>query len=243
MSPPLKPPEPASARPPETEAAFEAWNAAMVAKYDNELFHQHPSRLVRYLETRRVRKVLQLLHCRRSDHVLEVGCGAGILLAQVPSDHRFGVDLSEAYLEKARARCGPAVTLQKANAEQLPCDDRRFDRVYCSEVLEHVLHPEQVVAELARVTRPDGRVVLTVPADRTIIRTKKLLRALGLYALVLGSAQAGQYQPPDDNEWHLHHFDLKMLRGCTQGRLVELKMVALPARLLPVHYIGAYRPA
>jgi SAM-dependent methyltransferase len=229
-------------RPPDDPAAFEAWNAAMVAKYDNELFHRNPSRLIRYVETRRVRKVIELLECRRTDHVLEVGCGAGFLLSEVPSDQRSGVDLSEELLAKARARLGPAVSLQKANAEELPFEACRFDRVFCSEVLEHVLHPDQVVSEIVRVTKPDGRIVLTIPVDKTILRVKKTLRALGLYGLLLGRAKKGEYQPPEDNDWHLHNFDLAKLRGITAGRLTEVHLAALPNRLFPVHYVLAYTP-
>jgi SAM-dependent methyltransferase len=212
----------------------------MAAKYDNELFHRNPSRLVRYVERRRLRALLGLLMCRRMDAVLEVGCGAGYLLAAVGSDHRFGVDLSETQLEKARARCGPGVDLRKADAEALPFADATFDRVFCSEVLEHVLHPDKVIAEIVRVTKPDGRVVLTIPVDETIIRTKKLLKALGLFRFVLGSAKAGQYQPPDDNDWHLHRLDLRKLRQLTEGHLRERRVTAIPNRLVPVHYVVAY---
>jgi SAM-dependent methyltransferase len=227
-------------RPPLDPAGFEAWNEAMVAKYDNELFHQNPSRLVRYVERRRVRALLQLLEYRPDDSLLEVGCGAGYLLAAVGSERSVGVDISEAQLEKARARCGPKVKLLKADAESLPFESASFDRVYCSEVLEHVLHPGKVIGEIVRVTRPDGRVVLTIPVDKTIIRAKKLLNAFGLFRFVLGSAKAGQYQPPEDNDWHLHRLDLRRLRELTRGQLVERRLKAIPNRLVPVHYVVAY---
>jgi SAM-dependent methyltransferase len=235
-------PAQSSSPPPRDPAAFEAWNARMAAKYDPECFHRKSSWLVRHVEAGRVRKVVSFLQCRRTDHVLEVGCGTGCVLAEVPSDHRHGVDLSDGLLEKARALLGPGVDLRKGNAEQLPFEDRRFDRVYCSEVLEHVLHPEQVVAEIARVIKPDGRVVLTIPVDKTILRVKKTLRAVGLYGLVLGRSEKGEYQPPDDNDWHLHHFDLTKLRALTAARLTEVRLAALPTRLFPVHYVAAYVP-
>lgn len=232
-----------SASPPREGPAFEAWNEAMVSKYDNDLYHRNPSWLVRYVETRRVRQVLELLECRRADRVLEVGCGAGHLLAQVPSDQRTGVDLSAQLLAKARARCGPGVRIEKANAEALPFEPASFERVYCSEVLEHVLDPGRVVAEIARVVTPGGRVVLSIPVDRTIIRAKRWLKALGLYGAALGRAENGQYRPPDTNEWHLHHLDLERLRALTRDRLVEVRLKAIPNRLLPVHYVTAYKRA
>lgn len=49
------------------------------------------------------------------------------------------------------------------DARRLPFGDATFDTVASFEVLEHIDTPEQVVAEMARVTRPGGRVLLTVP--------------------------------------------------------------------------------
>jgi SAM-dependent methyltransferase len=50
-----------------------------------------------------------------------------------------------------------------ASLDALPVSDASFDAVLCTEVLEHVRHPESVLAELARVLVPGGRLCLTVP--------------------------------------------------------------------------------
>ncbi len=50
-----------------------------------------------------------------------------------------------------------------ANASAAPFMPKSFDFVLCTEVLEHVLDPGAVVAEIYRVLRPGGRVFLTVP--------------------------------------------------------------------------------
>ncbi|MEK6541818.1 MAG: methyltransferase domain-containing protein [Pseudomonadota bacterium] len=47
--------------------------------------------------------------------------------------------------------------------DALPFADATFDTILCNAVLEHVKHPEAVVAELARVLRPGGHVILAVP--------------------------------------------------------------------------------
>jgi len=61
---------------------FKSWNDAMVEKYDVEQFHDHPSPLIRYIERKRVRRILALLAACPEDRVLEIGCGAGNILAQ-----------------------------------------------------------------------------------------------------------------------------------------------------------------
>jgi SAM-dependent methyltransferase len=50
-----------------------------------------------------------------------------------------------------------------AALDALPVGDATFDAVLCTEVLEHVRHPEAVLAELGRVLAPGGRLCLTVP--------------------------------------------------------------------------------
>ena len=49
------------------------------------------------------------------------------------------------------------------SVEALPFPDGSFDAVLCTEVLEHVPDPAQVLREFKRVTRPGGRVFITVP--------------------------------------------------------------------------------
>ena len=58
-------------------AEIQAWNDAMVGKYDLDRFHNHPSLLVRWIEGERVRRILALLAPRANYRVLEVGGAAG----------------------------------------------------------------------------------------------------------------------------------------------------------------------
>src|SRR5262249_10522256 len=83
---------------------FKSWNDAMVEKYDVEQFHDHPSPLIRYIERKRVRRILALLAARPEHRVLEVGCGAGNIQAQIPGVRRCGIDLAESLLAKAARR-------------------------------------------------------------------------------------------------------------------------------------------
>src|SRR5262249_59620157 len=99
---------------------FKSWNDAMVEKYDVEQFHDHPSPLIRYIERKRVRRILALLAARPGDRVLEVGCGAGNILAQIAGDRRCGIRLAESLLAKAARRLAKRGAPLQGDAQRLP---------------------------------------------------------------------------------------------------------------------------
>ena len=90
--------------------------------------------------------------------LLEVGCGTGLLLerlAQVARTAR-GIDLSPGMLEKARSR---GLDVQQGSATALPFPDASFDLTCSFKVLAHVEAIETALAEMIRVTRPEGVVL------------------------------------------------------------------------------------
>ena len=97
--------------------------------------------------------------------VLDVACGAGHAAEQVAPHVRqvVGLDLTRALLELGADRLRDAgitnVLLQEGSAADLPFLDASFDLVACRAALHHVPDPGVVVAEMARVCRPGGRVV------------------------------------------------------------------------------------
>jgi ubiquinone/menaquinone biosynthesis C-methylase UbiE len=218
--------------------AVRAWNDEMVAKYDLERFHCHPSPLVRFVERRRVSRVLALLGARPGDRVLEVGCGAGHLLARVRAERSVGIDLSALVLRQARARVDGRAALVQGDAVELPFAAGAFDRAYCSEVLEHLADPRAALAEIRRVLRPRGVAVISVPNEALINRLKAGLRRAGLFDLLMRT-RAGGYSVPErmDDEWHLHAFDLDLLRQVLPGGLVVARVAPVPAPGLPLRFV------
>jgi SAM-dependent methyltransferase len=98
--------------------------------------------------------------------VLEVACGAAHVSEQVAPHVRqvVGLDLTPALLQAGAARLRDAgivnVLLQEGNAAWLPFVDDSFDLVICRTALHHFPAPERAVAEMSRVCRPGGRVVV-----------------------------------------------------------------------------------
>ncbi len=98
--------------------------------------------------------------------VADIGTGTGALLPVLAATAAevVAIDHSAAMLARARRRCRDAgfgrVAFHQADVLALPFADGMFDAVYCSMVLHHVAHPLAALAELARVARPGGAVVL-----------------------------------------------------------------------------------
>ncbi len=96
--------------------------------------------------------------------VLDVGCGTGTGLANYVEAGCtvVGVDVSAAMLEKATARLGDRAELHLIEGDTLPFDVGRFDLVTTSMVLHEVPAEARasLVTEMARVAKPDGRLLL-----------------------------------------------------------------------------------
>ena len=106
----------------------------------------------------------------RVGRALDVGAGAGALaFALAPlADEVVAVDLEPALLAEARVRAPANVVLVEGDATELPFEDGSFDLAGTLRTLHHVERPERVVAELVRVTRRGGTVLVVdqlAPAD------------------------------------------------------------------------------
>lgn len=108
-------------------------------------------------------------------HLLDVATGTGrlpIALAQHPvwNGQIIGLDLSKKMLEKAAVQLqdnlqNKDIYLFHAPAEVLPFEDEAFDIVACLEALEFMSQPKAILAELVRVLRPGGILLLTNRQD------------------------------------------------------------------------------
>jgi phosphatidylethanolamine/phosphatidyl-N-methylethanolamine N-methyltransferase len=99
------------------------------------------------------------------ERVLEVGVGTGLSLPHYPADcHLTGVDISEPMLDQARERAESlgrtAVDLRLMDARDLAFPDAIFDYVLAPYVISVVPEPEKVMAEICRVCKPGGTVIV-----------------------------------------------------------------------------------
>lgn len=99
--------------------------------------------------------------------VLDVGCGTGRLTAQLEASGAtvVGLDLDPAMLDIASARTRGRLIL--GDALHIPIGEATFDRVVAVTLCEFTEDPSAIFAELARVTRPGGRIVVGAPNTRS----------------------------------------------------------------------------
>lgn len=98
-------------------------------------------------QKRKAELILKELKIKKSDRLLDVGCGTGKVTALFPCNVT-GIDPSEKLLAKAKI---PAV---KGRAEELPFQDKSFDIVISLTAIHHA-NPAKAVAEIKRVAKRD----------------------------------------------------------------------------------------
>ena len=99
------------------------------------------------------------LHILAHGVLLDVGCGAK------PYEKTFAPFVEKYYGTEYSPESGYRGNRADVagDASLMPFADASFDTILCTEVMEHVMDPEKVTAEFARILKPDGIVIITVP--------------------------------------------------------------------------------
>lgn len=112
-------------------------------------------------------KLFELLSIRRSDDVLDLGCGPGHLTRRIrdlTTGIVFGVDPCETMIAKARRNCQfLAVTFLTAEAENFETS-QQFDVIFCNSAFQWLHDPLKALNNCNRVLRPGGRIGIQAPA-------------------------------------------------------------------------------
>jgi 2-polyprenyl-3-methyl-5-hydroxy-6-metoxy-1,4-benzoquinol methylase len=123
---------------------------------DGRTYHFHVRRM----------RVLELLP-EQLGHVADIGCGPGVMVEAVLArgGTYAGIDASPEMIREAKAKYGNrrGVAFQVATIEQLVLPDGGFDQVICMAVLEYLRTPDCALREIARILRPGGTALVTVP--------------------------------------------------------------------------------
>lgn len=184
--------------------------------WNDRMYRRHPTPyrgLAGRVELARLKLVARWVRSLGGRRLLDLGCGEGQLRDLVePSLHIVGADISIDSLEVARQGAKRPALVQADGTAGLPFRDGAFDVVVCTEMLEHVLDPASVVAELHRLCSPSGRVILTVPIERPKQILKALLRKTRLFGRLFSGIEDGF------SEWHVQDFTGAAIRRLLDGR-------------------------
>lgn len=186
----------------------ELWNDQFARQHDIDEYYHQSGFLIRAIEQRRLTCIRRMVAPTPADQILEVGCGGGHVLRLFPESELTGVDVSGEMLRKAQRNLkGYRARLLKGELKELDLPAQGFDKIICSEVLEHAVDPARILEEIHRLLKPGGRAVITFPNDHLVNRLKTLIRHSGL-----------SFLPPlrriswGGDQYHLHVWSLSEMR-------------------------------
>lgn len=125
--------------------------------------------------TQKLKKVCQLINGinKNPESILDVGSASGWFLSQLsifyPNAKCAGVDIYKDAISYGK-KMYPSLRLIHTDAHTLPFGDNSFDVIVCTEVLEHVEDPEQVLQEIKRVLKPNGVAVIEMDSGNLLFR-------------------------------------------------------------------------
>ncbi|MHB8807541.1 MAG: class I SAM-dependent methyltransferase [Anaerolineaceae bacterium] len=129
---------------------------------DKAALRGEPSYVWRAGQERRLNMIRQYAGERINGIILEDGCGVGEYLQRLNEQAALAVGLDVDF-ERVLETHQKGLTAQLAVGEALPHAAQTFDLVISNEVIEHVQNDWQAVAEIVRVLKPGGRLVLFCP--------------------------------------------------------------------------------
>lgn len=179
------------------------------------------------------RLTLLLDHVSAGDRVLDLGCGDGAFAAELVAAGALvtGADVSGEALRRAAGRAPAAAQLvQLQEGSGLPFDEDAFDVVWLGETVEHVADVTGLLAEVRRVLRWGGWLVVTTPNQPRLLVALEALR---------GAALERRLDPRAD---HLRFFTARTLREMLSGAgfaQVELRVVGgVPLARASLHAVA-----
>jgi len=208
----------------------ERWNDEFARTHDIDEYYTRSSFLIRWIERRRLSIIRKMIAAKPGEKIIEVGCGGGHVLGLFRESDLTGVDVSGEMLQRARRNLkGYRVRLLKGELHELSLPHSSFDKLICTEVLEHVIEPVFVIGEMKNLVRPGGRVVITFPNGPLLDRIKRVIRRWHLMVIpVFHRISWG------GDECHLHVWCVAEMRAMLSQHLTILREQFAPYRWLPI---------
>lgn len=207
-----------------TSKNFEKWNEEMAKKYSNEERYLSNNFFIRWNTKKRLKTILDFLDSTKKDDVLEIGCGAGLILKSIKYYKSItGIDLagSAVAIAKKNLASKKNVKIKKDDAQNLKLKGK-YDKIICAEVLEHLPHPNKVIDNICKVAKKDSDIVITIPDEYHIEFVEFFLNLVGKSAKM---------------DWHIHSFNLKLLYEYLEDKLEVIKVKRIPFFFFPFSYV------
>jgi 2-polyprenyl-3-methyl-5-hydroxy-6-metoxy-1,4-benzoquinol methylase len=182
-------------------ADVEALNDRLARDYPIDDYYARSPLPVRVIERRRLEIIRALVGDTRGLELAEIGSGGGHVLRMFRDARLTAIDVSSVFLDTARKNlAGYDARFIKGEVDKLDLPSASFDRIVCTEVLEHTEDPEAILATIARLLRPHGVAVITVPNDPLILGLKGIVRRTPLGWVLRDRLKWG------GDEFHIHQW-------------------------------------
>lgn len=221
--------------------------------------------LIGWSHRRRFQVALDVARSLQPRTMLDYGCGDGTFLALLRSganrlERAVGAEIGQSLVDDCRQRLGQDKVLEFVLIPELqqPEHTGRYEAIFCMEVLEHVVDWTPVIEDFARLLRPGGALVISVPVEtgpalavKQIFRRLAALRGHGDYpgshpytwGEFFQSVFAGDkqhivrpvYDAATTKPWHDHKgFNWRVLRNRLQERFELERVFGSPIGFLPM---------
>ena len=218
-----------------SKSRFRSWNEEMFIRYNNERVYYNKNPIIRFVERKRVEAIIKFLQpLSSSDQILAAGCGEGYIENKIPIGKITLVDLSKEAIRRAKSNSNRQKDKKfiVADLEHLPFAKSSFDKIECSEVIEHVYSPKSLLSELHRVLKPNGSLVITFPNEPFINLIKKFFIFLRVFHFFFPNVPKNMVE-----EWHLRSYDLSSFRK-DSGHLWKIENIqGVPFNFSPIRYV------
>lgn len=207
----------------------ESMNDRLAREHSIDDYYARSPLPIRIIEQKRLSIIHDMVGPCHGLELAEIGSGGGHVLRMFPDAKLTAIDVSDVFLETARKNlAGYDCRFVKGEIDKLDLPEASFDRIICTEVLEHTRDPEAILAALARLLRETGVAVITVPNDPLILRMKSIVRRTPM-----GWALGGRVNWGGD-EFHLHQWTPAEFRRVLEHHFRVTEFRASPLRRLPI---------
>lgn len=207
----------------------EAINDRLAREYSIDDYYTRSPLPIRVIEQRRLTIIREMVQEREGMRIAEVGSGGGHVLRMFRRSKLCAIDVSTVFLDTAKRNLrGYDVTFVKGEIDKMDPVPTGFDRVICTEVLEHTVDPQAVLGAIARMLAPGGRAVITVPNDPLINRLKSVVRRSPV-----GWALGNRIEWGGDH-LHIHQWTPSAFRTFLERTFRVLEQRSAPHDALPI---------
>jgi 2-polyprenyl-3-methyl-5-hydroxy-6-metoxy-1,4-benzoquinol methylase len=207
----------------------EAMNDELAREHPIDDYYAKSPLPIRLIEQRRLAIIRDMVGDVAGLEVCEVGSGGGHVLRMFREAKLTAIDVSDVFLDTARNNLrGYDVSFVKGEVDKLDLEPAKFDRIICTEVLEHTADPAAILRSIARLLRPSGVAVITVPNDPLILRLKRAVRLTPIGWVLRNKIEWG------GDKYHLHCWTPSQFRELLVEHFQVTEYQAAPHAALPI---------